>query len=328
MTGVRLRHPIISGELSVVVPSYHRSEELKSCLRGLEEQSLEPSEIIVVLRADDHDSREAIADHHVRVVTVDRPGVVAAYNAGCEAAHGEFIAITDDDAIPRSDWLSAISSRFATDASIGAVGGRDVVHRGQGVEDGQARRVGRVSWWGRCVGNHHLESHLQDVDYVKGVNMAFRATALEPFDSHLRGEGAQVCVELEATWSVRRRGWRVVYDPNIVVDHYPAQRYDEDGRDIRSARAENDEAHNEVYALVSHAAWWHRPFLFTYRLLVGTRKAPGLLLAGLPTLPPGRRARVPQLAAARLSALRTLHIAAHRTSLRPNTDAPTLPEEG
>lgn len=298
--------------VSVVVPSYRRTVALKSCLRALAKQSLQPVEVLVVLRADDSESRIAVAEtaSGARVLMVDRPGQVAALNRGCEAARGEFIAITDDDALPRPNWLRGIAARFATDPGIGAVGGRDVVHRDGRNEDGAAVRVGRVLWWGRRVGNHHLRSTLQDVDFLKGVNMAFRARARQPFDPRLLGEGAQVANDLEASWSVRRRGWRVIYDPDVVVDHYPAPRYDDDGRDERSIRAQHDEQHNETYALLCHATWWHRLILLGYRLLIGTRKAPGLLLAVHPGIPARARARVLGLTVARLSALRTLRSAA------------------
>lgn len=268
----------------------------------------------MVIRADDAESRAVVAEEasSAVIVTVDTPGQVAALNRGCRAARGEIIAITDDDAVPRPDWLRAIADRFATDATIGAVGGRDVVHHGDEIEQGDAAVVGRVLWWGRRIGNHHLCSRLQDVDFLKGANMAFRATAWQPFDRNLWGQGAQVCNDLEATWSVRRRGWRVIYDPDIVVDHHPAPRHDEDGRDRRSAQADRNQEHNELYALVRHAAWWHRPILFAYRLLVGTRQAPGLLLVARPGITTAQRARVAGLTTARLSALRSLHRASRR----------------
>jgi cellulose synthase/poly-beta-1,6-N-acetylglucosamine synthase-like glycosyltransferase len=291
-----------------VVPSYRRPNALKSCLHALVAQSLEPLEVIVVLRAEDQESRAVVAraGSPCRVVTVDRPGQVAALNKGCESARGEFIAITDDDAAPRPDWLRAIAARFAADARIGAVGGRDVVHHGDEIDGGEAALVGRVLWWGRRIGNHHLEARLQDVDFLKGANMAFRTAAWRPFDGRLWGEGAQVCNDLEATWAVRRRGWRVVYDPEVEVDHYPAPRHDSDGREGRSAQADRDQEHNETYALLRHAAWWHWPILFGYRVLVGSRQAPGLLLVARPGTPASERRRARGLTAARLSALRSL----------------------
>ncbi|RAG65491.1 hypothetical protein DN536_36710, partial [Burkholderia multivorans] len=32
-----------------------------------------------------------------------------------------------------------------------------------------------------------------------------------------------------------RAGWKLMYDPAIAVDHYPAERFDDDRRDARSA---------------------------------------------------------------------------------------------
>jgi cellulose synthase/poly-beta-1,6-N-acetylglucosamine synthase-like glycosyltransferase len=300
--------------VSVVVPSYRRVHSVRACLRALAAQTVPALEILVVLRADDHESRWALeqAEPPVRVLTVDRPGQVAALNCGCDAARGAFIAITDDDAVPRPDWIQAIVARFATDPRIGAVGGRDIVHHVDGIVNGDTATVGRVRWWGRRIGNHHLRSHLQDVDFLKGADMAFRAAARQPFDQHLEGNGAQVCNDLEATWSVRRRGWRVVYDPAVVVDHYPAQRHDEDGRGDQTLRAQRDQEHNEVFALLRHASWWHRPILLGYRLLVGTRDAPGLILSVHPGIPLARRGRIPALTKSRLSALRTLRSAPRR----------------
>ena len=271
--------------------------------------------MIVVLRADDVASL-ALASGlaGVHVITVREAGQVAALNCGCDAASGELIAITDDDARPRPDWVQMISARFETDPRIGAVGGRDVVHLEDRIDDGVATRVGRISWWGRRVGNHHLRSGLQDVDFLKGANMAFRATARQPFDRFLQGEGAQVCNDLEATWSVRQRARPVVYDPQVVVDHYPAPRHDEDARNARSILAERAEEHNEVYALMRHAPAWQGAIVLAYRLLIGKRRAPGLMLAvGAPRSLRGRRATSFGLAKARLSALSTLR-AARRTT--------------
>ena len=244
-------------------------------------QTREPAEVIVVLRPEDRASL-AVATLYlppVRTVISSAAGAVAAYNAGCDAATSPLIAITDDDAVPRPDWLERIGRRFASSWSIGAVGGRDVVHTDGGVEAGQTAIVGRICWWGRLVGRHHLEAPLQDVHFLKGVNLAFRRTAWLPIDSRLRGAGAQVALDLEATWSVHRRGWRVVYDPDVTVDHFPAERHDDDGRAHRSLQAEANAVHNEMLAVLTHAEAWRCVTFFAYQMLLGTRNLPGLIMA-------------------------------------------------
>jgi cellulose synthase/poly-beta-1,6-N-acetylglucosamine synthase-like glycosyltransferase len=294
--------------ISVVVPSYRRPVDLAACLEALAQQSMPPYEVLVVLRPDDAEGQACAARARVRleVVTVNRPGQVAALNQGCLASRGDIIAITDDDARPRPDWVAAIAARFATDSRIGAVGGRDVVHARGRIHGCDADVVGRVYWWGRRVGNHHCQSVLQDVDFVKGVNMALRASARRPFDERLWGAGSQICNDMEATWSIRRRGWRVVYDPAVMVDHHVAERLDEDKRGAPSIAAEQNEQHNEVCALVGHAPVWQKPVLFAYSLLIGSRQSPGILLPLTPGCDFTNLARVAGLARARCAALRTL----------------------
>ena len=77
-----------------------------------------------------------------------------------------------------------------------------------------------------------------------------------------------------------RAGWRIVYDPAVAVDHYPAPRFDRDQRGRPSASAVRDAAYNYVISLLT----W-RPELRLRRalfgLLVGDRATPGVARAGL-----------------------------------------------
>ena len=311
--------------ITVVVPSYRRPEALERCLAALAEQRLQPLETLVVLRAEDAASHAVVqaAPGEPRIVTVQVPGMVAALNAGRAAASGSLIAFTDDDCEPHADWLERIAARFASDARIGAVGGRDVVHHGERIDDGVARQVGRVRWWGRRVGAHHHRSTLQDVDFLKGANMSYRAAALEPFDARLHGAGAQVCNDLEASLSIARRGWRVVYDPAVLVEHRPAERFDEDGRTHRTLAAECAEQHNELYVLLRHSSTLGRVPLLAYHLLVGSRHAPGLALGATRWLrgrEPGGLRRLGALVRARTQALTTLRRAGRATGGAPPPD--------
>jgi hypothetical protein len=54
---------------------------------------------------------------------------------------------------------------------------------------------------------------------VQAANMALRREALALPDG-LRGSGAQAHFEVAMCLWARKRDWRIVYDPAIVVDHY------------------------------------------------------------------------------------------------------------
>jgi cellulose synthase/poly-beta-1,6-N-acetylglucosamine synthase-like glycosyltransferase len=244
--------------------------------------------VLVVVRENDTDTRVLLADTEAkrfeqRTVTVSMPGVLSALNAGLAAMRGDIIAITDDDTVPHPDWLARLEMQFQGDHEVGGVGGRDWIHDDSGVDGGAASTVGRVRWYGRVISNHHLGvGGPREVDVLKGANMSYRRTAIHGigFDEQLRGAGAQVHFEVALGLAVKRAGWKLIYDPAVAVDHYPAQRFDGDRRETPSPQALQNAVHNETYALLRWLPWWRKPVALLYGLTVGTRSAPGLMLAG------------------------------------------------
>ncbi len=270
---------------TVLIPTYCRPKDLARCLKALQRQTRPADEVLIVLREDDTETwklLEALSPKllPVQTVTVKVPGVVAALNAGLKAAQGDFIATTDDDAAPHSDWLMRIEGHFMSDDRIAGVGGRDWVYQGTELEDGVCKVVGRVQWFGRAIGNHHLGTgNAREVDLLKGVNMTYRKTAIEGlrFDDRMRGTGAQVHFEMAFSLALRRRGWKLIYDPMVAVDHYPAQRFDEDQRNKFSDIALMNSAHNETLALLEYLRPRRQVVFLLWAILVGTRSTPGFI---------------------------------------------------
>lgn len=275
--------------VSVLVPTYRRAGDLLRCLRALGRQDHAPHEILVVARPEDAETEAALQTPglpSLRRVASLRPGQVAALNAGAAAASGDVVAITDDDAAPRPDWVRRIGEHFDADPTLGGLGGRDWVHRGDAVETGTAAVVGRVQWFGRTVGNHHLGTGpARDVDIIKGANMSYRRAALATvgFDERLRGHGAQVGNDMAVSLAVKRAGWRVVYDPAVAVDHFPAERIDSDKRDRPAAAAMRNASFNHTLIMSEHlrARWGTGAAAVSvgFAALVGTSRLPGLAQA-------------------------------------------------
>lgn len=270
--------------VSVIVPTFQRPESLARCLRAVAVQSRSPDEVLVVTRPDDKASREAAAavplPEGVRLMLPVTPvaGVVAALQAGLADATGEVVAFTDDDAAPRADWIARLLAGFVADARIGGVGGRDM--QGGNAEP-ERPVVGRVQWFGRVIGAHHLGAGPpREVDVLKGVNMAFRAAPLRKagIDARLRGTGAQQHWELGLSLALRRAGWTLIYDPAIVVDHFVERRASDDQihRGRFAAAALTDAVHNETLAVLEHLDPTRRVAFLAWESLVGTVAAPGL----------------------------------------------------
>ncbi|TAM30862.1 MAG: glycosyltransferase [Paraburkholderia sp.] len=282
--------------VTVLVPTYRRPEDLARCLSALLCQARSPEQIVVVARADDEATHACLAEHvtprvlNVEVAIVDAPGQVAALNRGLEAATGDVIAITDDDAAPRSDWVARIAAAFEADPKLGALGGRDWVHEAGRVLDGERELVGKLRPSGRIVGNHHLGvGKAREVDLLKGANMSYRRAAIGSlrFDARLRGSGAQTHNDMAFSMGVKRAGWKLVYDPLVAVDHYPATRPGEDPRNAQTLASMRNAAFNLHLILRGHLSPLHRETAWWWYALVGTHVYPGLLHAGLGALRAG-----------------------------------------
>lgn len=117
--------------VSIVVPTYARPERLAACLEAL--AALDPPaggvEVIVV---DDGSPvpAEAVAGPFrgcldLTVLRQVNAGPAAARNAGAAVARGDFLAFTDDDCAPDSNWATALVAGAARHPGA-LLGGRTV----------------------------------------------------------------------------------------------------------------------------------------------------------------------------------------------------------
>jgi glycosyltransferase involved in cell wall biosynthesis len=263
--------------IDVIVPSYGRPEALSRCIDALLGQEVEPARILVVVRRTDAPTRAVLdrfGSSRLTAVVVEEPGLGAALRRAVAASSGEIVALTDDDARPRVDWVRRLAAWF-TRSDVGAVGGRDVV---PGVVEDRSKVVGRLAPFGRMSGWHHVGSGApSDVDVLKGVNLAVRAEALVlPRPGVLCDAGSMPHVEVLMCDAVRSAGWRVVYDPAILVDHDALPRVDSDRISDRfDPEVVRAVATNRIVA-ATVLDRRRLPVQLGYALAIGTREGPGL----------------------------------------------------
>ncbi len=272
-------------KITLVVPTYLRPQDLARCLAALKQQTRPVDELLVIVRDTDRETWQFIESFDrgslpLHTATVREVGVIAAMNIGLDKATGDIVAFTDDDAAPHPDWLEKIEAYYLADEKVGGVGGRDWVYHGTNLEDGSQQVVGKLQWFGRLIGNHHIGTGQgREVDVLKGVNMSFRRQAIANlhFDRRMKGTGAQVHFEVVFSLKLRQKGWKLIYDPQIAVDHFPAQRFDEDQRNAFNEQASINAIHNETLALLEYLSPLRRLVFLTWAIAIGTRESRGLL---------------------------------------------------
>lgn len=90
--------------ISVVIPTYNRREEVKKALQSVLDQTLKPSEVIVVDDGSTDSTAEYLkenSDSEVRIITRPHRGVAAARNRGIQESTGEWLTFLDSD----DTWL-------------------------------------------------------------------------------------------------------------------------------------------------------------------------------------------------------------------------------
>lgn len=116
---------------SVIIPTYNRPERLANCLGAIAllDYPRDRFEVIVV---DDGSKTpldsvvEPLKDKiNIKLLRQTNAGPAAARNAGAEVAQGEFLAFTDDDCQPTSDWLTQFARGF-TNAPEAMIGGKTI----------------------------------------------------------------------------------------------------------------------------------------------------------------------------------------------------------
>ncbi len=216
--------------VSVVVCTRDRPEQLRRCLSSIAESTVRPREVIVVDNGPDRGvtSRVVQAFPGVRYLTEPRGGLSVARNTAIEQAAGEIVAFTDDDATVHRQWLRRLIEGF-TGPEVMAVTGlvlpEELATESQVIFE---KALGGFNHGYRSMtfGRHFFEESKPIAVPVwkigAGANMALRRQAYDivgPFDERL-GAGATGCSEDSEFWyRLIALGWECRYEPAAVVFH-------------------------------------------------------------------------------------------------------------
>lgn len=240
--------------LSVIVCTRERPDDLERCLAALARQTAGPLDVIVVDNAPRTDrTREVAARAGVAYVLEPRPGLNRARNAGLAAARSEWLAYTDDDAVPDPDWAEVLLQALAGPGVGGAAGimlplelETEAQHLFERYLGGEAGR--RHAHQPRTFAPPFPPASAGQVG--AGANMAFRRDAIEsagPFDEAFDcGTKTRSGGDTEMFSRLLAAGWTLVYEPRARVLH----RHRRSRRELRSQLF--------GYGVGVYAFWMHR----------------------------------------------------------------------
>ena len=196
-------------DITVVAPTYQRSDRLRRLVAALEAQThpIDRFDVVIVDNCSTDDTAAVLAELvaasplRIRTLRTDvNRGPAAARNAGWRAATTELVACTDDDCVPDPGWVAAMVAAFAGRPDLGVVQGRTAAPAGERGQWTLSREISGPTPW------------------FEGCNLGFRRAALEAtggFDEAIGWYGEDTA----AGWSVVDGGWQRGFADDAVVLH-------------------------------------------------------------------------------------------------------------
>jgi GT2 family glycosyltransferase len=192
-------------QVSLIIPTYNREEELCETLRCALAQTYPRLEIVIVDQASAHTPStraflEQAADR-IRSIRSSPPNLPLARNRGVEHARGEIIIFADDDVTFGPEFVESHVAYYQAEPEIGGVAGR--------VEVPPAARPFHP------VGAYASEARGCNMSYRRQV--IFEVGGFDPrFSGNARGE------EIDFVRRLRRRGYRLANGARATLFHHAA----------------------------------------------------------------------------------------------------------
>jgi glycogen(starch) synthase len=210
--------------VSIVINTLNRRDHLKRTLLALTEQSYPRFEVIVVNGPSVDGTEEMLAAFtgRARLATCDVASLGRSRNIGLELSAGEIVAFTDDDAIPKPEWIERMVAPYQ-DPSVGAVGGPvfdiplDTVTWTLCTVD----RLGTAETESNGPATRYLGPGADPLLYLPGCNMSFRRSVLVEVGG-FNGRLVYLYDDAEIASRVIDAGYTVHVLDDALVEHYRA----------------------------------------------------------------------------------------------------------
>lgn len=256
-------------DVSVVISTYDRQDDLVECVDSLQRGFEVPDEIVVVDDGDYDHTRERLETaglDEVNHVEGDSDGLPASRNRGVDETTGEVVCFIDDDVVVPPNWLREVTETYEG-GDVDGVGGYVCNYNPKGINKADVEsfgyraltairllccydRVGDVSPIGILWAPHvFMTAGVREVETLQGCNMTFSREVLEDhrFEEWYGTEGSSACEEIDMCSRVSADGYRLAYNPRAVALHKRSV-----SDDSRTSGPNYDNVTNLTYFVARH----------------------------------------------------------------------------
>ncbi len=140
--------PQANPAVSVVIPTWKRSDLLRNCLESLRHQTFADFQVVVVSSGAGAAAEELAREFGCTLIRFDENrGFAAAVNAGIASTHSEYVLLLNDDVELESAWLAKTTGLLAVRPDISFCCGKLLQSDGRTLDNaGDALSMGGGAW--------------------------------------------------------------------------------------------------------------------------------------------------------------------------------------
>lgn len=211
-------------KVSVILVLWNQASLTLACLHSIEAEIGFPLEVIIIDNASTDETATLLSriENATILTQSENLGFLKAVNLGLETARGDHILLLNNDAILRPGALTAAVDTLEAEDDVGAVGGRIIL------PNGQLQEAGSIIWNdGTCVGYGRGDEpdrgqymFRRDVDYCSGAFLLVNGNLFRELNGFDEAFAPAYYEETDLCMRLRSAGYRIVFDPNVVIDHF------------------------------------------------------------------------------------------------------------
>lgn len=209
--------------ISIVIPSWNGVRHLPVCFNALRRQTLSPLEVILVDNASADETRQLVARDYPEVKLIALPEnrrFAGACNVGMRAAHGDIVALLNNDTEADEHWLENLATAFNAHPEAGFASSklrlfdqRTKLHSAGDFYSVRGVPGNRGVW--------QVDNGQFDAPYVFGAcgaASAYRRSMLDKVG--LLDEMFEFsCEDVDLSWRAQLAGYKCVFAHDAIVYH-------------------------------------------------------------------------------------------------------------
>ena len=212
-------------KVSIIIPVYNQIEYTYKCLLSIAKNTNDV-DYEVIIGDDVSVDGTRILEAYVEDLTIIRNKKNLRFLRNCnnatKYAQGEYIFFLNNDTEVTKNWLSSLINLIESDDTIGIVGSKLIF------PDGRLQEAGGIIYSDGTGCNYGKfddaskpqYNYVRDVDYISGAAIMLSKKLWNEIGGFDDTFAPAYCEDSDLAFEVRKRGLRVVYQPESVVIHY------------------------------------------------------------------------------------------------------------